>query len=168
MLESVIRMKKNNNKKQKDTQHYGLPPQNIEAEASLLSAILIDNRILDDVVDVLAPSDFYRAAHQIIFGAMIELAGKSEPIDLVILANILKDRGKLETVGGAIYLAKLIDEVPLAVNADHYAKIIHDKIPFEGKAELIVAKQRNGPTGSLPLAFLKSYSRFENLAFDEK
>lgn len=57
-----------------------VPPQNIEAEASLLSAILIDNRIWDDVADVLAPSDFYRAAHQIIFGTMIELAGKSEPL----------------------------------------------------------------------------------------
>ena len=59
-----------------DSQHYGLPPQNIEAEASLLSAILIDNRILDDVVDVLIPEDFYRSAHQIIYQAMIELVEK--------------------------------------------------------------------------------------------
>ena len=110
-----------------DSLLYGLPPQNIEAEASLLSAILIDNRILDDVVDVLIPQDFYRSAHQIIYQAMIELVEKKEPIDLVTLTNILKDRGELETVGGAIYLAKLIDEVPLAVNAGHYAKIIHDK-----------------------------------------
>ena len=127
MLESTIRMKKNNKKAQKNTQLYGLPPQNIEAEASLLSAILIDNRVLDDVVDVLIPKDFYRSAHQIIFRAMIELVEKKEPIDLVTLTNILKDKGELETVGGAIYLAKLIDEVPLAVNAGHYAKIIHDK-----------------------------------------
>jgi len=120
-------MKKNNKKAQKDTQLYGLPPQNIEAEASLLSAILIDNRILDDVVDVLISEDFYRSTHQIIFKAMIELVEKREPIDLVTLTNILKDRGELDTIGGAIYLAKLIDEVPLAVNAGHYAKIIHDK-----------------------------------------
>jgi len=120
-------MKKSRTKAPNNALMDKVPPQNIEAEASLLSAILIDNRILDDVADVLAPSDFYRAAHQIIYGAMIELAGKSEPIDLVTLANILKDRGELEAVGGAIYLAKLIDEVPLAVNADHYAKIIHDK-----------------------------------------
>jgi replicative DNA helicase len=113
-------MKKNNQKAQKNTQLYGLPPQNIEAEASLLSAILIDNRILDDIVDILIPKDFYRSAHQIIFRAMIELVEKRE-----------------------------------------------EKIPFEGKAELIVAKQRNGPTDSLSLAFLKSYSRFENLAFEE-
>ncbi|MBT8331425.1 MAG: replicative DNA helicase [Deltaproteobacteria bacterium] len=120
-------MKKNSQKKQRDTQHYGLPPQNIEAEASLLSALLINNHILDDVVDLLIPSDFYRTAHHIIFGAMLELAEKREPIDLVTLTNILKDRGELESVGGALYLAKLIDAVPLAVNAEHYAKIIHDK-----------------------------------------
>ena len=94
MLESTIKMKKNNKKAQKDIQLYGLPPQNTEAEASLLSAILIDNRILDDVVDVLIFEDFYRSAHQIIFRAMIELVEKREPIDLVTLTNILKDKGK--------------------------------------------------------------------------
>ena len=166
--EQFIDMKKSRTKPQNNTTLNKVPPQNIEAEASLLSAILIDNRILDDVADVLAASDFYRTAHQIIYGAMLELAEKNEPVDLVTLVSILKDREKLESVGGAIYLAKLIDEVPLAVNAGHYAKIIHDKIPFEGKAELIVAKQRNGPTDSFPLAFLKSYSRFKNLAFDDK
>jgi replicative DNA helicase len=114
-------------KSKNDSQRSRLPPQNIEAEASLLSAILIDNRILDDIVDVLTSKDFYRSAHQIIFRAMIELVEKREPIDLVTLTNILKDKGDLETVSGAIYLAKLIDEVPLAVNAGHYAKIIHDK-----------------------------------------
>lgn len=104
-----------------------LPPQNLAAESSLLSAILVDNRILDDVTDILMPEDFYKPAHQTIYGTMIDLVDKQEPIDLVTLTNILKDRGELETVGGAIYLAKLIDEVPLAVNAGHYAKIIHDK-----------------------------------------
>ena len=83
----------------------------------MLSAILIDNRILDDVVDVLIPQDFYSTAHQLIYQGMIDLVEKREPIDLVTLTNILKDRGELETIGGAIYLAKLIDEVPLAVNA---------------------------------------------------
>ena len=120
-------MAKGRTKPQNNSRLNKLPPQNVEAEASLLSAALIDNRILDDVVDVLSPKDFYRSAHQTIFGAMIELVDKREPVDLVTLTNILNDRGELETVGGAIYLAKLIDEVPLAVNAGHYAKIIHDK-----------------------------------------
>jgi replicative DNA helicase len=104
-----------------------LPPQNIEAEASLLSAILVDNSTFDDAADVLGSKDFYRSAHQIIFQAIIELVEKKEPVDLVTLTNILRDKGQLEDVGGAIYLAQLIDEVPLAVNAGHYAKIIHDK-----------------------------------------
>jgi len=128
-------MAKGRTKPQNNPMLNKIPPQNIEAEASLLSAILVDNRILDDVVDILMPKDFYRSAHRIIFGAMIELADKSEPVDLVTLTNILNDRGELETVGGAIYLAKLIDEVPLAVNAEHYAKIIHDKAILRGLIE---------------------------------
>lgn len=122
-------------KNQKDSTLYGLPPQNIEAEASLLSAILIDNRIFDDVVELLAPSDFYRSAHQKIFTSMVDLSENNEPIDLVTLTNILKDRGELESVGGAIYLTKIIDEVPLAVNAVHYAKIIHDKATLRALIE---------------------------------
>ena len=120
-------MKKSRTKPQNDSMINKLQPQNIEAEASLLSAILIDNSTLDDFVDLLTPSDFYRNAHKKIFGCMIELSKSGEPVDLVTLANILKDRGELAGVGGAIYLAKLIDEVPMAVNAEHYAKIIHDK-----------------------------------------
>lgn len=120
-------MKKSRTKPQNDSMIDKLQPQNIAAEASLLSAILIDNSTLDDFVDLLTPSDFYRNAHKKIFGCMIELSKSGEPVDLVTLANILKDRGELEGVGGATYLAKLIDEVPMAVNAEHYAKIIHDK-----------------------------------------
>jgi replicative DNA helicase len=120
-------MTRSRKKYQKEPLLNEIPPQNIEAEASLLSAILVDDSILDDVLDLLAPSDFYRSAHQKIFACMIELSESREPIDLVTLTNKLKDRKELDSVGGAIYLAKLIDEVPMAVNAEHYAKIIHDK-----------------------------------------
>jgi len=112
---------------QKDPSLYHLPPQSIEAEESLLSAILLDNNTLLDVVEVLAVADFYRTAHQKIYAAIIELFDKGEPIDLVTLANNLKEKGQLEGVGGASYLARLVDAVPLAVNAQHYAKIIADK-----------------------------------------
>ncbi len=112
---------------QKDPSLYHLPPQSIEAEESLLSAILLDNNTLLDVVEVLAVADFYRTAHQKIYAAVIELFDKGEPIDLVTLANNLKEKGQLEGVGGASYLARLVDAVPLAVNAQHYAKIIADK-----------------------------------------
>ncbi len=104
-----------------------LPPQNIEAEESLLSAILVDNTALLDVVEILAPQDFYRTAHQKIFAAIYDLFNRDEPIDLVTLANGLKEKGHLEGVGGAAYLARLVDTVPMAVNAQHYARIVHDK-----------------------------------------
>ncbi len=111
----------------KDPAPYGLPPQNIEAEESIISAILIDNNTLLDVLETLAPEDFYRTAHQKIYAAVTDLFDKAEPIDLVTLANRLKEKGHLELIGGASYLAKLVDTVPMAVNALHYAKIVHDK-----------------------------------------
>ena len=114
-------------KQQKDLTQYALPPQNIDAEESIISAILIDNTTLLDVIEILSPQDFYRTAHQIIYTAVIELFDKAEPIDLVTLANKLKEKGQLEEIGGASYLARLVDAVPLAVNAEHYARIVHDK-----------------------------------------
>ena len=120
-------MANNLQKIQKDPSLYHLPPQSIDAEESILSAILIDNDTLLEVLDVLAPKDFYRSAHQKIYYAITELFTKNEPVDLVTLANILKEKGQLEEIGGATYLARLVDVVPLAVNAQHYAKIVHDK-----------------------------------------
>ena len=104
-----------------------VPPQNIEAEESLLSAILVDNRTLLDIIEILAPEDFYKSAHQRIYAAIIDLFARNEPVDLVTLTNILKRQGQLEPVGGATYLARLVDTVPLAVNASHYARIVHEK-----------------------------------------
>ena len=114
-------------KNQNDPSLYAVPPQNIEAEQSILSAILIDNNSLLDVIELLSPDDFYKTAHQKIFAAVIDLFDKGEPIDLVTLANNLDESGNLESIGGATYLARLVDTVPLAVNAQHYAKIVHDK-----------------------------------------
>lgn len=111
----------------KDPSLYNLPPQSIEAEESILSAILIDNNTLLDIVDILSPEDFYKSAHQKIFAAITELFSKNEPADLVTLTNILREQGRLEEVGGATYLASIVDAVPLAVNAQHYAKMVHDK-----------------------------------------
>jgi replicative DNA helicase len=110
-----------------DPSLYKIPPQSIEAEESLLSGILIDNNTLLDVIDIISPEDFYRSAHQKIFSGIVELFSKNEPVDLVTLTNALKERGNLEEIGGATYLATLVDTVPLAVNAKHYAKIVHDK-----------------------------------------
>lgn len=104
-----------------------LPPQNIEAEESLISSILIDNNTLSDIVEVLTPDDFYRSSHQKIFEVCLKLYEQNEPIDLVTLNNALKENGDLEKVGGTSFLAKLLDTVPVAANAAHYAKIVRNK-----------------------------------------
>ncbi len=103
-----------------------LPPQNIDAEESIISAILLDNYILLNILDILSPEDFYRTAHQKIFKTITEMSHKNEPIDLVTLANALKTQNLLDEIGGAVYLAKLMDTAPIPANAVEYAKIIRD------------------------------------------
>jgi replicative DNA helicase len=104
-----------------------VPPHNMEAEQSVLSAILIENKTLPEVLESLSEQDFYRAAHQKIFAAVVDLFEQNEPADLITLANVLKRKAQLESVGGASYLAELMDAVPMAVNAPHYARIVREK-----------------------------------------
>jgi len=87
----------------------------------------MNNDSLLDVLEILSPGDFYRSAHQRIFAAMASLFSKNEPVDLVTLANILRQQDQLEEIGGAAYLYQLVDSVPLAVNPQHYARIVRDK-----------------------------------------
>ncbi|MEE8416229.1 MAG: replicative DNA helicase, partial [Desulfobacterales bacterium] len=86
-----------------------------------------DNSTLLDVMEILSPEDFYRSSHQNIFAGIAELFSKNEPADLVTLTNLLREKKQLEEIGGAAYLAQIIDTAPLAVNAQHYARIVHDK-----------------------------------------
>jgi replicative DNA helicase len=104
-----------------------LPPQSIEAEESILSTILLDNGTLLDVLEILTAEDFYRTAHQKIFTAIETLFRKAEPVDLITLANALRESNQIEEIGGAAYLARLVDTVPSAVNVAHYARIVRDK-----------------------------------------
>jgi replicative DNA helicase len=104
-----------------------LPPQSIEAEEAVLSAILIDNSTLLDVIDIVSPDDFYRSAHKEIFRCIKDLFSKNEPVDLITLVNALREQNHLEDIGGASYLSFLIDSVPAAVSPPHYAKIIQEK-----------------------------------------
>jgi replicative DNA helicase len=110
-------MAENPLKIEKDPSFYHVPPQSLEAEESILSAILVDNDTLPEILEILSPQDFYRSSHQKLFTAITELFSKDEPVDLVTLTNILRKRGWLEGIGGAAYLANLVDTVPLAVNA---------------------------------------------------
>ncbi len=104
-----------------------LPPQNIEAERSVLGALLIDKDAIISVADIIKPEDFYKDTHQIIFEAMLELYEKREPVDIVSLSNRLKEKGQLELIGGRSYLASLANAVPTASNVLSYAQIVQKK-----------------------------------------
>lgn len=104
-----------------------VPPQNLEAEASVLGGILLDNEAINRVVELLTPEDFYRESHRKAFRAMIELSDRNEPVDLITLSEFLKARGELEAVGGTAYLASLADSVPTAANISYYARIVREK-----------------------------------------
>jgi replicative DNA helicase len=104
-----------------------IPPQNLEAEVSVLGAVLQESGALLKAMETLRPGDFYKEAHRKIFAACVELFERNEPVDLVTLANELMQRKVLEEVGGASYLASLVDSVPTAANAAYHARIVKDK-----------------------------------------
>jgi replicative DNA helicase len=110
-----------------ETASFKLPPQNIEAEQSILGGVLIENDALNTVIEFLEDGDFYREAHQKIFKSMIVLSEKNEPLDLITLTNELKKKKELEEIGGASYLAGLVESVPTAANIAYYAKIVKEK-----------------------------------------
>ncbi|MHB9074638.1 MAG: replicative DNA helicase [Desulfobaccales bacterium] len=103
------------------------PPANPEAEQSVLGAILVRPEALDRIADLIAPEDFYRQAHGRIYQAMLDLYGKGEPVDLVTVNALLKERGQLEGVGGPVFLAGLSEQVGFATNAEYYAGLVKDK-----------------------------------------
>lgn len=104
-----------------------LPPQNIEAEQSLLGALLIDKDAILKIGELLHPSSFYRfEQHGQIYSAIINLFDRREPVDLVTLTDELKKKGVYDKVGGSAYLTTLINIVPTAAHVEHYAKIIKE------------------------------------------
>ncbi len=110
-----------------DFSSHKLPPQHIEAEQSILGGILIENEALNRVTEILDPDDFYRDAHRKIFDALINLSERDEPADLITLTNELRKIDQLDSIGGASYLASLIDSVPTAANIQYYARIVKEK-----------------------------------------
>lgn len=102
-------------------------PQNLDAERSVLGAILLENHSLSAAVEKLRPEDFFFDAHRRIFAQMIQLGATQQAIDLVTLGDQLRRNGELEAAGGAAYLAQLVDGVPHVSNLGHYAGIIKEK-----------------------------------------
>jgi len=104
-----------------------IPPQNIEAEQSVLGALLIDKDAIIKVADMLEPPDFYKESHGVIYQAMLDLFEHHEPIDILSLSGRLEDQKKLDMVGGRTYLSTLANIVPTAAHIESYAKIVKHK-----------------------------------------
>lgn len=104
-----------------------LPPQNLDAEMSLLGAILIDGEVLAEVSEAVNAKDFYDKRHSIVFDAMMRLYEHHKPVDLLTLTEELKKKDNIETIGGMAYLTELTNYVPTAANAEAYADIVGAK-----------------------------------------
>lgn len=104
-----------------------IPPQNVEAEASLLGSILLDSDSLVQVADDISAEDFYDQRHMIIYSAIKSLYEKHRPIDVLTLTNELKEKSRLEEAGGSSYITQLTNTVPTAAHVEHYAEIVHKK-----------------------------------------
>lgn len=114
-------------KKDAEASLFKIPPQNMEAEQSVLGGILLENQALNNVLEILAGNDFYSEGHRKIFDAITDLSERGEPSDLVTLSSLLKDRKQIDQVGGMAYLASLVDSVPSAANIAYYARIVKEK-----------------------------------------
>ena len=103
-----------------------VPPHSIDAEQSVLGAILLDNETINTVLEVLQVDNFYQRSHQILFETMIDLYKRQNPVDIVTLTAALKAQGFLEAVGGVDYISHLVDVVPTSANTQYYARIIRE------------------------------------------
>lgn len=104
-----------------------IPPNNIEAEQSVLGAMLLDKEAISAATEFISGDDFYREVHKEIFDAIVDIYNKGEPVDLITLTEKLKTRNTLEAVGGITFLTNLMDAVPTTYNVKYYAKIVEDK-----------------------------------------
>lgn len=104
-----------------------IPPQNVEAEQSVLGAMLIEREAIFKVAELLRPEDFYREAHRLVFKVILDLFNRNEAADLITVTEALRKEDKLEAVGGIAYITSLANSVPTAANVMYHAKIIEEK-----------------------------------------
>jgi replicative DNA helicase len=104
-----------------------IPPQNVEAEQSVLGAMLIEREAISKVAEFLRPEDFYREAHRIIFKAINHLHNKNEAVDLITITEQLRREDKLEAAGGISYISSLANSMPTAANVIYHARIVEEK-----------------------------------------
>jgi replicative DNA helicase len=113
-----------------------VPPQNIEAEQSVLGAVLLENEAINQALEILTADDFYRETHREIFRAMMELSDHNQPVDAITLTDALRTKSVLEQIGGPAYIAELADAVPTAANVSHYARIVREKAVLRSLATI--------------------------------
>ena len=129
--------------KESDLKLDKLPPQNIEAEQSVLGAILLDNNALYSSFELITPEDFYKDSHKKIFIAMTELLEKNEPIDLITLTDHLRKKDHLDTIGGVQYLTSLTSMIPTSANVRFHSKIVREKSMVRGLLRSVTDIARN-------------------------
>jgi replicative DNA helicase len=104
-----------------------LPPQNLDAEQSVLGGILIDPKAIASAIDILEPDDFYKQEHRLIFTAMQELFSERQAVDLITLSSRLKEKKQFSEIGGMKYLTELVERVPTSSHVAHYANLVRKK-----------------------------------------
>ena len=104
-----------------------IPPQNLDAEAALLGSIMQRPDAMYEIIDIISPESFYSEKHRMVISAMVDLFRKSNPIDLLSVSARLKEMGQLDQIGGASFLAELVQNVPSASNAKYYAEVVQKK-----------------------------------------
>src|ERR687893_2070428 len=102
-------------------------PHSAEAERAILGAIILDNSVVNQAIELLRPEDFYVRAHQYVFRAMIGLSERGGEINPILLGEELRREGALEQTGGLSYVSELTYGLPHFTNLSHYAKVVHDK-----------------------------------------
>ena len=140
------------------------PPQNLEAEESVLGAMLLSPTAIGTVTEIVTAGDFYRDKHATIYRAMLALWGKGEPVDAITLSNMLDERGELAEVGGSGRIAELAALVPATSNVDHYARIVKEMATLRGLVRIgleiaRLGQERRGETADL-------VDRAEQIVFD--
>ena len=131
-----------------------VPPQNLEAEESVLGAMMISPGAIGAVSEIVDAGDFYRESHAKIYRSALALYAKGEPVDAITLTDQLEERGELEDVGGRVRLHELAALVPASANASHYARIVHETATLRGLIRVggEIARlgwERPGETGDL-------------------
>lgn len=114
-------------KKSTSTKRLRVPPNNVEAEQSVLGSLMLDKDAIVRIADFLQPDDFYKNDHGVIFETMLELYENRDPIDVLSISNKLDEKNKLEEIGGSSYIASLVNIVPSSSHVLHYAKVVQKK-----------------------------------------